>query len=411
MIFTRERKETWSLINKIGFRFLFIYFSFYSLSLFASGIFESLVHYVGKTVFSISYSFSSRGYGSGDTTYQYILLFIIFCISIFGTIVWSVFDKRKSYNQLNYTFSLALRIILVFYLFIYGFIKIFHLQMIPPTYGQLLTNLGEMSPMRLAWTFMGYSKAYSIFAGASEVIAGLLLISRRTQTIGAILAIAVMGNVFMMNMAFDIPVKIFSFHLLLMGVILFLSDSRRFVNAIIYNKTVPKNEIYPPYTSKTRMGMRIVKAIITVIAIWIFLNMGFERSASFYERMNPPLKGAWKIIRFEKNGIELPPLTTDVYRWNYLILDQKDRATILRMNGDKEYYQFSADTIAKSWLVKENLSEIENIFSYTKEGNYIKAEGVFLNDTLKIELVRKKDEDFYLKSRGFHWINELPNNR
>ncbi len=411
MILTREKKEEWNLMNKIGFRFLFIYFSFYCFCLIGSGLFKPLVHWVAESVLTISYDFSSKGYGSGDTTYQYVLLLIILTTAIFGTILWSVFDKRKSYTQLAYAFSLLLRLTLVFFLFIYGFIKVFHLQMIPPTYSRLLENIGEMSPMGLAWTFMGYSKAYSIFAGASEVIAGVLLVSRRLQSLGAIMVIAVMGNVFMMNMAFDIPVKIFSFHLLMMGVVLFLYNSRRFVTAVVLQKRVEKEDAYPDLSKQSRKVIRIVKAIVTVLVMGLFALSGVSRAKSYHKMTHPILKGAWEVHYFEKNGIEHPPLLTDTERWQYLLIEFKDRATILHMDRKMNAYNFAIDTISKSLHFNERDSQVKQKFNYTRTEHTLEIIGLFKNDSLRVKFIRKDDSDFLLTSRGFNWINEKPNNK
>ena len=246
MILTREKKDFWSSFEKMSFRFLFLYFTFYILSIFTGGLWEPIINWIGTSIFNIDYEFSSNGKGSGDTTYAYLLQFLFLCLSILGTIIWSFIDrKRKSYNQLQYGFLVGLRFILIFFMFQYGIIKIFHLQMSELTNTNLIKTLGDKSPMGLAWTFMGFSKTYSVFAGLSEVIAGLLLIPRRTQTYGAIAVIVVMLNVFMMNLCFDIPVKIFSFHLMLMGVVLFFADFKRVFGVLVQNKNIGDYIIYP----------------------------------------------------------------------------------------------------------------------------------------------------------------------
>ena len=69
MILTREKKETWNLFEKISFRFLFLYFTLYTLSIFTAGIWEPIIKWIGSSIFNIDYEFSSNGKGSGDTTY------------------------------------------------------------------------------------------------------------------------------------------------------------------------------------------------------------------------------------------------------------------------------------------------------------------------------------------------------
>ncbi len=77
------------------------------------------------------------------------------------------------------------------------------------------TPLGDLSPMRLAWLFIGYSVPYEIFGGLLETVSGLLLSFRRTQLLGSLMTLATIGNVVMINFCYDIPVKLFSSQLFL----------------------------------------------------------------------------------------------------------------------------------------------------------------------------------------------------
>ena len=411
MIFTREQRETWTAFQKIGFRFLFIYFSFYCFCLIGSGLFKPLVHWVGDAIFHISYDFSIKGYGSGDTTYQYLLLFIIASFSVIGTLIWTLFDRRPSYNQLAYTLRLLLRFTLIPFLFIYGFIKVFHLQMPPPDNTRLMQTLGEMSPMGLAWTFMGYSKAYSIFAGLSEVIAGLLLISRRLQAIGAIVLIAVMGNVFMMNMAFDIPVKIFSFHLMLMGIVLLAFNAKRFTRASILGKAVQEENSYPIHSKEAKKVIRIVKASVTVLIIAVFVFSGFGRLDRFQEMSDPTLKGVWEVQTFIKNGVDQPLLVTNDELWRYVIVDYTTMTSIKTMNGKAKRYSSATNDSLKSISFGSTRDAWDSKMTYSLEKDTLELSGVFENDSLQVKLIKKDPKDFNLTNRGFNWINEAPRNQ
>jgi hypothetical protein len=96
----------------------------------------------------------------------------------------------------------------------YGIIKLFVLQMPFPTISQLATPLGDLLPMRFSWLFIGYSVPYQFFSGAMETVAGLLLLYRRTVTAGLFAATGAFLNVAMINLSYDVPVKLFSMHLL-----------------------------------------------------------------------------------------------------------------------------------------------------------------------------------------------------
>jgi hypothetical protein len=412
MILSREYKENWNSFEKMSFRFLCIYFSLYILGSFLSVVFQPLVKWVGESVFNITYIYKISGSGSGDNTYQYLLTFTYFILAIITCIIWSVLDrKRKSYNSVWYGLLVLIRITLIFFMLLYGLIKVFHMQMTPPSYSRLIEPLGEMSPMGLAWTFMGYSKGYSIFAGSIEVLAGLLLISRRTVTIGALVTIGVMTQVFIMNMCFDIPVKIFSFHLLLMGFVLFLADSKRFLRAILLGKAVTKDNSFPVYNKESFKIITIAKISLLVIAVGFVAITSLSRGKDRLNKLNPPLSGVWEVISFNKKGKEISPNLTYKDSWQYLVVDVKDRMTLHRLNKTKQGYYTSLDTVAKKISFKKTKADEDQWIKYSLENKTLILEGILERDTLNIVLNRKTKEDFLLTNRGFHWINERPLNR
>ena len=71
----------------------------------------------------------------------------------------------------------------------------------------LTQQVGQLTPSNLLWTFMGASRGYTIFAGIVETTGGVLLLTRRTATLGALISAAAMSNVLMLNLAYDVNVK------------------------------------------------------------------------------------------------------------------------------------------------------------------------------------------------------------
>ena len=74
--------------------------------------------------------------------------------------------------------------------------------------------------MGVLWSSIGSSPAYESFAGCAELLGGILLIVPRTTTLGALVCLADMTQVFMLNMTYDVPVKLLSFHLILLSLFL-----------------------------------------------------------------------------------------------------------------------------------------------------------------------------------------------
>ncbi len=177
---------TWSAGQKLAFRFFSVYFFiyvFYSAGIIAQLTFllSPLVSLAGK-ILKVKYEYISET-GSGDTTYDYLLLFCFFWLSLFVTIVWSILDrKRASYNKLLYWTMVMMRYSLGMIMMGYGSAKIFYSQFSAPGPTDLVEPFGEFSPMGLAWRFMGFSYAFNLYTGLAEALGGFLLFFRRTTT-------------------------------------------------------------------------------------------------------------------------------------------------------------------------------------------------------------------------------------
>lgn len=416
MLLSQEYQEQWSGTSKMVFRFLFCYFTAYILLIFCGPLFESPVIWLGKNVLGIDYSFEANGYGSGDNTFAYVILFINISSAILATFIWSIANRnRKAYNKLLYWFLIVLRVSLICTMFLYGFVKVFQIQFPSPSLIRLLEPLGNFSPMGLAWTYMGYSKGFGMFAGCMEILGGLLLIPRRTQTLGALVIIGVMLQVAMMNFMFDIPVKLMSVHLIIMAGIIFITDGKRFIKVFIKNEPTTTYVYYAPVTdtsySNTIFWVKII-GLALLIGIGVLFGSMTEKSRSDVSD-RPFLYGIWEAKRVVQNKDTIPPLITDSKRWHYLIIDQKNSAIVKYMDGSKAFFKFKTDTVSQSIsmydLIKDTVSNNLN-YSYPSY-SVLEIEGVLENDSCAIYLQRKNLNNFLLKSRGFHWINERPLNK
>src|SRR5262249_59191874 len=101
-------------------------------------------------------------------------------------------------------------------MFSYGFIKMIPLEMLFPQLSRLIEPFGNFSPMGVLWASVGASPGYEICSGCVETLGGILLFIPRTATLGALICLANMTQVFVLNMTYDVPVKLFSFQLILM---------------------------------------------------------------------------------------------------------------------------------------------------------------------------------------------------
>lgn len=192
-VLTQEYRAQWKSSSKVFFRFLFTYFILYTVLGILGPVFETPFRWIGNVIVGINYDYEVNGNGSGDHTYAYLSLFVTLVLTVVIVVFWSILDRhRKNYNTLHYWFLVFIRMVLVAAMLLYGFVKVFKLQFTSASLTHLLDPLGDFSPMGLVWTYMGFSKGFNVFVGLLEVLGGVLLIPRRTQTLGSFLVIGVM---------------------------------------------------------------------------------------------------------------------------------------------------------------------------------------------------------------------------
>lgn len=425
---TTYPKTNWNGWQKIAFCFLFIFFTLAifpfpvdlipgteKLSAFIISAWEMPINFAAKTFFGIEQPISHRFTGSGDTLYDWMWYFCILALAVLITGTWFVLDrKRSSYEKLKAWFLLFITYYLAYCLLLYGIIKLFYLQFIPPNLERLFQDFGQASPMRLMWTFMGASKSYTVFAGFAETLAGALLLIRRTRTLGALMAVGVMLNVFMMNMSYDIPVKLFSFQLILIGAYIAAQDWKRLYAFFILNKAVAAYQDYP--LVRSGRGKIILLAVQLLFVGYVVYNQidGGLKGRKMYgeEREKSALYGVYNVETFTHNMDTLPPLLTDTIRWRRLLFDYPDFSSVVLMNEQLKRYNTEFDTLAQTIVFSERGDTINRYtFKYTLTDSLMKLNGILKEDTLNIDLEYYSLDNFGLLNRGFHWVNEVPYNR
>ena len=125
--------------------------------------------------------------------------------------------------------------------------------------------------------------------------AGMLLFIPQTALLGALLAMACMGLIFTLNMTYDVPVKLFSFHLLLMSLFLLAPDAKRLLNVLLLNRPAGVSVI-PPLGGTTR-AIRIGVALQIVFGL-LLVAQGVNNSVSARRTFGggsprSPLFGIW----------------------------------------------------------------------------------------------------------------------
>jgi len=227
-------------------------------------------------------------------------------------------------------------------------------------------------------------------------------------------SIAVLSNVAMLNFSYDVPVKLYSLHLLAMAVFLCLPELRRLAAFFVLNRPVEPAALPPPFKREwLNRGALVVGTLFVAWFTYASLNRGWTGRTTYGDLApRAPLYGVWNVETFEADGQVLPPLITEPFRWRRVIFDRPIRMAIQAMSDSRRRFLFKQ--APKSNVL--TLTKIEDpkwkaTLTYTQTApGLVAMEGTFDGRKVRATLRRADTTDFLLISRGFHWINEYPLN-
>ena len=429
----------WNLGHRLLFRFTFLYFGLYffpfPLSVFgllaelppplswigaAAGWLgeeygdklNGLALWTGRTLLGLTdEAMPIQPTGSGDTMISFVQAVTGLWLALVGTLIWSIADRhRPAYPRLERGLRVYLRYALATVLLSYGFAKVPPMQFPKPGPELLVQTYGESSPMGLLWRFMGFSPIYTMFAGFAEILPGLLLLFRRTTALGALIAIATMTNVVMLNFCYDVPVKLYSAHLLATAALILVPDVRRLADALVLGRAVPSQ---PP------MVRRFPRTLAGSKAVFLLLLVGgqiYGAYASWQQygpsAARPPLYGVWEVESFTLEGEPRPPLLTDEARWRRFMVSRWGGAIVQQMGSQVNRFTLKQDDPAGTITLASRGDAGSYTLDVTQpDPGRLVLEGPFREGRVRVELRRTDDASFPIDTRGFHWVQEFPYNR
>jgi hypothetical protein len=419
----------WTLAQRVAFRFCTVFFllnmfpfpaNMYPDEMYMDGltylIWKQPVQWIATHLLGIPGEISTQVTGSGDTTFHWILFGLTIFLSLIAALLWSVIDRRRlHYQRAMAWLRVYTRYYLAYMLFIYGIIKIYHLQMPTPALYRLAEPYGNFSPMGVLWSFIGVSKAYSAFSGWAEVLGGALLLFRRTTLLGALVSFAVMVHVFVLNMCYDVPVKLFSFFLVLACIFLIVPELGRLAKFFFLQQPT-FSVLEKPLFIQRKWNIAAIVLKFGVIGWMLYSNISgcIEGQKEYGDRSMPaPLAGIYKVQSFERNGAVVPPLLTDSTLWNKLLVHNYPEGwgRITMANEKLAYCTFKVDSVAHQIDLHPVRDTLPNLFAYEQpDSNSLVIRGLWKNDSLTVRLNRT-DREYRLLKWGYNWVNEYPVNQ
>jgi hypothetical protein len=434
---TSSEAGQWSGWTKLLFRFFFIYFLLFinpigltpSLPVwkFVKHAYASVIDWAASQADRHVFHIHTPGVplpvndGAGDTSQFWAEFWMFVLLAAIGSLVWTLLDpRRKNYERLGYWFRTGVRYYIALECFQYGILKLLMLQMPAPNLSQLATPLGDFGPMRMCWMYMGYSAPYQVFGGLMEVISGLLLLYRRTVTLGLLAGLGVFINVMTMNLSYDIPVKGYSMELTFACMFLLFWDYRRLFSFFALNKAAGETRLYQPTDSGRRM--RIVRLFLKLYFIYFAVGDTTYAWGSRYIDLHktvaqgPIHSGVYAVRVFAVNGDTIAPSFEDGIRWKDVIFDTRGRGSVncpdtsfVRKYGyGRGLFHYEADTVAHLLAMTRSASDQLVIMECRYElpdSNTVLLRGRLQGDSLYVVLQRT-NRQFQLSEWQFHWVSE-----
>jgi len=428
----------WRLATRVAFRFCFAYFLLYIVSTqMLPGLIplpfmrtlgflpplRTMVEWTGAHVFGVKMPLVIFS-GSGDKPFDWVLVFCLLVVSATVTTVWSVMDRRRpQYIRLHKWFHLFMRFALGSTLASYGLAKVVPLQMPAPGLLRLLEPFGHFSPMGVLWASIGASTSYQILTGCAELTAAVLLFIPRTATLGALTALAVTIQIFTLNMTYDVPVKLFSFQLLLMSLFLLAPEARRLMNVLVLNRAAGPSTL-PPIGGSVRAIRIGVAAQLIFGAILVGVNVQ-QVAAGWTQRGGAaalsPLYGVWDIAHLTIDGVERAPLITDYDRWKRVVFDRPTAAAFQRMDDTFVRYTARIEMAAKALTLTgagapgqpqgQNRPPAGKFTFERPAHDRLILKGDLAGRKMEMRLELFDRNRFLLVTRGFNWVQDYPFNR
>lgn len=227
-------------------------------------------------------------------------------------------DKNKS--KLAVLFKLIIAYYLASRFLVYGFDKVVKSQFFMPEPNTLYTPVGYLSKDILYWTSMGTSYWFNILTGCIEIGAAIMLLFGKTRFTGLLLLTGILVNVLIINIGFDISVKMYSLFLLFLVVLLLSPNLARLMkfltgqSAQLQQQSKSFDVFYRPFV-KTATKFFVVGLMLLDMSLFAIQTGNFNDDLA--ER--PPLHGAYAM---EPNSFQIKRCF--VHRRGFFILQFQD---------------------------------------------------------------------------------------
>jgi hypothetical protein len=373
---------------------------------------REITHWVARTFFGVDVLLDDVS--GGETLFFWIQWSWLLVASVVMTAVWSLLDRRRRYAGWQPWIHLAVRLLLAASMLEYGMTKVIPTQFPAPPLTALVTPAGEMTLSALLWTTIGSAPAYQIATGCVEVLAGVLLLFARTVPLGALLALVSLLQVLLLNLTFDIGVKLVTTHLIALAVILLVPVARELAIVLIGRTSVEsgfsriRTEAEPAIRLKPDSTMVVLPIALGVylLATQAWINWSFWQVGGG-GRPKSVLYGIWNVERLSVDGEARPAELNDYdRRWRRVIFDSPDVLVFQRTDDSFARYGVAIDEATGTFALTKGASRTwasRFTFDRASDGRLI-LDGEMDGRRIQADLRRMDPSAFPLLNSSFRWV-------
>lgn len=368
----------------------------------AAGAWRAAVAWIGQHAFRLG-PVPVPASSCGDFLVDYVQLAVTGIVACLGACAWAWRPSRVEHErQLWAALRVYARYVLGFTMLNYSVAKLFPIQFNDLGPHALETPVGEGGLMGIYWVAMSASPLYGFFGGAAELAGGLLVLFRRTALLGALVVVGVMSNVVALNVGYDICVKVFSTHCLLLAVFLAAPDLRWVMrtltsraDAAVYGGR-PRARIVARGVKLALLACVLAASVRSVVAAYHDGRIGAPKS---------PLFGAWNVVTFTRDGVPRAACEFERERWR-LVLIERSAFSIETIDGKRLRFKYSYDDERRVLDLSDRRTDTHRKLRVTGTAPDLTFEDEA--DGLRVTLKRKARTDYPLLEDRIDLINDKP---
>ncbi|MGP9845191.1 hypothetical protein [Brachybacterium sp. 107] len=287
----------------------------------------------------------------------------------------------------------GVRLLLAIALLYYGVAKIVLGQFGVADMGDALVTQGEMSPMGMLWRMVAFSPLFQVLGGVAEAGAALALLWRRSVPLGALIAAADMSLVLVLNIGYDVPVKLIATILLVMSILVLIPWMPRLARAFIDQGEIRRGPLptlmpWPPLA-------RIMSILGPIAALVLVGLVGWGVSSMYPERTTDESApaGVWEV---QEDAAEPAAQLSEDTRWSAIAFGEvayDGRAAVQLRLADGElltgsYERTGEDTVELS--LRPLRAQGQTLAQYTE----------ITPTTLALEVAEQDDGTLHVSGEG-----------